>query len=107
MKYLPDSKDARYSDILDAILEKDINLAIGDAMLRTREYFDNGTSGISSLVQQHPEPAVVQSIMATIENFDGDGRIFRDCEFNYSVMFARADQALYADYIEVSAEVDK
>ena len=107
MKYLPDSKDARYSDILDAILEKDINLAIGHAMLLTREYFDNGTFGISSLVQQHPEPAVVRSIMATIENFDGDGRIFRDCEFNYSVMFARADQALYADYIEVSAEVDK
>ena len=102
-KYLPDSTDATYSDILDAILAKDINLELADEMVKVRGDFSRGIKGIDQILAKHTDSRIIAAISGAIENWGGDGREFRDCEYSYDSLFALCSPELLADYNEVSA----
>jgi hypothetical protein len=47
---------------------------------------------------------IVEEISGLIRNWDGDGRVFRDCEWNYDRIFAHVAEImpeLYADYCKI------
>lgn len=99
-------------EILDAILLKNKYLALGHYLLKNREDWTEGYNyaeqGLAFFNVASEEDAKIHSeITALIENWDGDGRVFRDCEYNYDRLFSIArDAPLIADYSKVVSLMD-
>jgi len=102
---LKDTVDWR--EILDVILSKDKHLELADEMLMTRNSFDNGIDGIESLAAQLSDENIKKSVLETCENWDGDGRAFRDCDYSYDYFFGLVDKELLEDYQRVSSKVER
>ena len=102
-KYIPDSTDGTYSDVLYAILAKDINLELAAEMVAVRGDFNRGTRGIQRIIDRHTDSRIIAAISSAIQNWDGDGRQFRDCEYSYDALFALCSPELVVDYNEVSS----
>jgi hypothetical protein len=94
-------------EILDVILSKDKHLELADEMQTTRNFFDNGIDGIESLAAQLSNEEIKKDILETCENWDGDGRAFRDCIYSYDYFFEKVDKDLLEDYQKVSAKVER
>ena len=94
--------EAEDCDIREAILSKDKYLHLAYWLERNRGDWNDGYSfaetGLSGF---HAETAedndIVADISSYIEDWDGDGRVFRDCEYNYGVLYGMADEALMKD----------
>ena len=101
VKYDLDAEAEEY-DIREAILVKDKYLHLAYWLERNRGDWNDGYSyaetGLSGF---HAETAedndIVADISSYIEDWDGDGRVFRDCEYNYNVLYKMADKALLKD----------
>lgn len=90
-------------DILDEILNKCKYLKLAHYLSLNRgdwsdgpEYAEIGLSGFTTDTQQDKE--IYDEISGLIEDWDGDGRCFRDCDYNYGVLFSMVDEELYKDY---------
>ena len=100
-------------DLLDVILEKDKYLRLGHYLLKNREdwndgysYAENGLNGF--IVESDEDGLIAADIQDCIDNWDFDGRIFRDCVYNYDHCFSLVkDEQLYKDYQLVKSWVDK
>jgi len=100
-------------DLLDVILEKDKYLRLGHYLLKNREdwndgysYAENGLNGF--IVESDEDGLIAADIQNCIDNWDGDGRCFRDCQYNYDHCFSLVkDEQLYKDYQLVKSWVDK
>lgn len=100
-------------DLLDAILEKDKYLRLGHYLLKNREdwnggysYAENGLGGFN--IESEEDKLIAADIQGCIDNWDGDGRIFRDTEYNYDHCFSLVkDEQLYKDYQLVKSWMDK
>lgn len=96
------STDAR--EILEEILNKCPILNLAHAMHSCRNYFDRvymvesalrGISNIPNLQDAYEE------ISSLCENYDGDGRVFRDCNYDYSYVYSLVDKDLLVDYDKI------
>lgn len=99
--------DATDSDLEDAILSKDKYLALASAMERNRGDWSDGYDYVDSALDHfRPAPGVaidaeiVAELRGIINDADGDidGRIFRDCQYNYTVLYGLADKSVMEDY---------
>lgn len=95
--------DAATYDIEQAILEKDKYLRLAHYLLKNREdwndgphYANIGLSGFS--VENDIDHEIYTAINEHIVDWDGDGRIFRDIEWNYDRLFGMADVNVMSDY---------
>lgn len=92
--------------ILNVILNKCKYLNLADSMESCRGDFSLIDDVIRSLNAFSVESEIDQEIHDDIEeicaNYDGDGRCFRDCEYNYSVLFKMVDPDIYSDYEMIS-----
>lgn len=100
-------------DILETILERSKYLALGHAMLRTRNDYSNGIDSIKYAVGAFSgspgttDDAIYHSVTSACRRWDGDGRTFRDCEWDmYAVMSEEPDQQLYQDYMSLTEKYD-
>lgn len=101
------SFDVDEEEVTDAILDKCPLLKLADAMLEARndfsehyrvEYALNGLDTSDTF-----QGNVYDEISRLCDTYEGDGRIFRDCEYNYSVLFAAVEDHLLDDYNKLKA----
>jgi hypothetical protein len=95
------------SEILDVILEKDKYLRLAHYLLKNREDWNDGYSyaecGLNGFeVETDVDHKIFGDISSCMgENWDGDGRVFRSCEWNYDRLFSMANPDLYQDYLQI------
>ena len=100
--------EATPRDVLSAILEKNKYLRLAHYMSENRndwndgsDYAEMGLNGFS--VETTEDQEIYDCVHAAIEDWQGDGRVFRDMEHNYGTIFAKVDDAgLMADYNTVA-----
>lgn len=105
-KYTPDNALSDYEDIRDKILSKDKYLALAYWLEKNRNDWNDGYNyaqkGIDSFVVENKEDEEIQkNIIDLIESGrndgDIDGRVFRDCEFNYNFLYSKVEKELLND----------
>lgn len=98
-----------YNEVLAAILEKDKYLRLAHWMERNREDWNDGSHyadiGLRTFaVETDQDREVYRDIDGYITDWEGDGRIFRDCEWNYSRLFEIArerEPEVFLDYCKL------
>jgi hypothetical protein len=104
-----------WSELLDAIVSKNKYLRLAHYLEENRndwnDGFDYAEGGLSTFtVESELDQEIENDITSHMyENWDGDGRVFRDCKYNYSVIYGIAadnDPQLYKDYEIVKEHVD-
>lgn len=101
--------DASWPDILDQILAKNKYLCLAYWLERNRgdwtSGYDFAQTGIEAFeVENETDKLIHDEIYDLAYNSDGfyDGRCFRDCTWNYSVLYSMVnDENLMADFNEV------
>lgn len=91
-------------DLLDAILSKNKYLRLGHYLLKNREDSIDGPSyaerGLREFIEESEiDKLIAADIQSHIDNWDGDGRCFRDTIYNYDFCFNLVkNEQLYNDY---------
>ncbi|MDD3906413.1 MAG: hypothetical protein PHS46_07845 [Candidatus Omnitrophica bacterium] len=90
-------------EILDAILSKDKYLALGHSLLLNRGDWSDGPDyarcGLDRFeVVSDTDRAIYAELHDLIDDWQGDGRCFRDADYSYDRLFGMVDTALLADY---------
>lgn len=108
-KYTPEDALSSAEDILDVILSKNKYLRLAHFLQLNRgdwsdgcSYAEAGIDGFS--VETDEDQEIYEDIMDYIDSWGdhGDGRVFRDCKWNYNEIFSLVDDdALRADYNKV------
>lgn len=96
-------KDIGEFEILGFILEQCKYLRLAHYMEKNRGDWNDGeyyaSVGLDGFTCENTEDKKIEEeISGLISNWDGDGRCFRDCKYNYSVLFAMVDSELLKDY---------
>ena len=91
------------NEILETILSRDKYLLLGDALIRNRLDWSDGPSLVRNelenfVVCDDIDKAIYANLSDCVSNWDGDGRVFRDCEYNYNRLFSMVDESLLNDY---------
>ncbi len=95
--------DAEQDDILEHLLAKDKYLKLAHYMSKNREDWNDGSYyaeiGINSFIPvTDSDKQILESLTNTLDSYDGDGRIFRDCEWNYGRVYGLVDSSIMSDY---------
>lgn len=97
------AETADLDDVKAAILAKDKYLMLADAMLATRIDWSNDFYRVEdaynrfSVVTEEDEE-IDECIKNILSGDEDDGRVFRDCEYNYDYLFGKVDSQLMEDY---------
>lgn len=104
-------------DIRRALLEKNKYLRLADAMYRTRCDWSDGPYRVSDalsgfVVETEEDRDIREKLSGYTNEWDSDGRVFRDCEYNYTVLFEKVQAsdpdlwAMYEKFREIEGETD-
>lgn len=97
-------EDFEWSDVLDVLDKKDKYFMLARAMEDTRNDWNDGYGrvqyAISAFeVETEEDKEIFESIHElAYESEDIDGRVFRDCEFNYSFLYGKVSEEILNDY---------
>lgn len=97
-------EDFEWSDVLEVLDSKDKYFMLARAMEDTRNDWNDGYGrvqyAISSFeVATEEDKEIFESIHElAYESEDIDGRVFRDCEFNYSFLYGKVSEEILNDY---------
>ncbi|GMX64555.1 hypothetical protein Elgi_38240 [Paenibacillus elgii] len=103
-----------WEELFDKIIEKNKYLRLAHYLEENRNDWNDGFSfaeaGLRNFsVESDVDQEIVDNIQSHMyENWGGDGRVFRDCTYNYSVIYnmaAEQDPQLFKDYEIVKEEV--
>jgi hypothetical protein len=99
-----------WQDLLDKVLEKDKYLRLGHFLLRNREDWDDGpyyakTGIYGFVVEDAVDQMISDEIWGLVNDWDGDGRCFRNCQSNYDYLFGIANADLYKDYELIKSKI--
>lgn len=106
---------AGVTDVLERILNQNKYLDLAYAMQRNRSDWNDGCDYTESAlgrfkVETDVDQQIVDSVSSHCgENWDGDGRIFRDCMWNYDEIFAKValeNPDLYRQFVKISNFVE-
>lgn len=94
-------------DVVDHIISKDKYLYLAHYMEKNRGDWNDGYSyaeeGLDNFtVETDIDSKIHRCVQYEIDNWDGDGRCFRDCEYSYNVVFGYANAELYTDYSKLT-----
>lgn len=107
VKYKCDVEDTVY-DVLRAILGKNKYLWLAHWMQENRFDWNDGPDfarvGLDGFsVDSEEDQEIYDAVSSRIEDWDGDGRVFRDMDYSYDVIYGMVDNAeLMADYQRVA-----
>lgn len=102
---------ATWDDVLDAILKKNKYLRLAHYLLKNRNDWNDGPdyarTGIDGFkVETDTDKEIADEISGLISDWDGDGRCFRDCDWNYDRIFGLVnDENLMKEYEEVKSKI--
>jgi hypothetical protein len=104
--------ESSWDDILEVILTKDKYLRLAYFLEKNREDWNDGYSyaecGLNGFVAESVlDNEIEAEIQSLINNWDGDGRVFRDCEHNYGEIYGLADGELYKDLEVVKGKTER
>jgi len=94
--------DSTWSDVVDALCEKDQRLDLAVAMQRTRGDWSEGPYRVKNAldrfqIETTEDKDIANDVLSCLDSFE-DGRVFRDTSWSYGRLFAEAaDQQLAAD----------
>lgn len=96
-------EDFEWSDVLDVLDKKDKYFMLARAMGAVRNDWNDGFGpvewAISKFTVETEEDKEIEAcIQELLESEEQDGRIFRDCEFNYNFLFSKASEEILVDY---------
>ncbi|MGG1671527.1 hypothetical protein ACIFOE_12910 [Paenibacillus sp. NRS-1783] len=113
-KYDLDLTDS-WHELEEAIIDKNKYLRLAHYLEMNRNDWSDGYSYAESGLSQFTTESDIDSkiyediISYMYENWDGDGRVFRDCEYNYSILYnmvAEQDTQLFKDYEAVQEHLE-
>jgi hypothetical protein len=95
--------EADYDDILSCLLSKDQYLNLAHAMEKTRGDWTDGFYRVESALADFNTDSkenenIYNSISDLVNGDESDGRIFRDCEYNYGELYNKVDPSLLSDF---------
>jgi hypothetical protein len=104
IKYnLPDDSD--WDEIEEHLTQKDKYLGLAANMLAVRGDWNEGCDSVEYALGRFPvetveDQEIFDNVTKAVDIFheDPDGRVFRDIEYNYSVLFTKVDPEILADY---------
>lgn len=94
--------ESSWSDVLDALCEKDQRLDLAVAMQRTRGDWSEGPYRVKNAldrfqIETTEDKDIANDVLSCLDDFE-DGRVFRDTNWNYGRLFASVkDEVLAAD----------
>ena len=100
-------EDSEWEDVLEALRVKDQRLNLAVAMLLTRHNWSNGPYRVEDALSKFElndavDVTIQQHVSEALADYEDDGRIFRDCSWNYDQIFATIeDQTLVKDVLTV------
>lgn len=107
VKYKCDVEDTVY-DVLRAIIGKNKYLWLAHWMHENRlnwiDGHDSASVGLNGFtVETEEDQKIYDAVNSRIENWDGDGRCFRDMDYSYDVIYGMVeDEELMADYQRIA-----
>lgn len=107
VKYKCEPEDS-VSEILSAIIEKNKYLFLAHWMQENRLDWNDGPSsartGLDGFsVETEEDQKIYDAVYSRIDDWDGDGRVFRDMEYSYDVIYGMVDDTeLMADYQRIA-----
>ena len=101
-------------DILYGLLNKNKYLHLAHYLEKNRgdwsDGYDYAEMGLSQFeIENSLDQKIYNNINNCIENWCCDGRVFRDCEYSYDILFdmvSKQDNELYNDYCKVKEYID-
>jgi len=92
-----------WEDVLEHLLNLDKYLSLAHGMWRNRcDWNDGFHFAESALARFHAETdqdkEIADDVSSAIDEWDGDGRVFRDIEWNYDRIFGLVPEGLLGDY---------
>lgn len=111
LKYTPDNFASSEDEILSNMLDKCKYLSLAHYLYMNRcswvdgySYAETGLNNFSA--DCDVDMSIYSEISEIIHGEDVDGRYFRDCKYNYDIIFGMANQELKADYDVYCEQVD-
>lgn len=111
-----DSTLLNKSEVLNQLIEQNKYLYLAHYLMKNRgdwndgySYAETGLRYFTAFSQTANDEVIVEEIEGYIENWDGDGRIFRDCIHGYDYLFNLVNTSnpeLYADYRKLSELIE-
>lgn len=97
--------DGGFEDIKEFLLQKDKFLNLAYSMESVRGYWGNGCGIVREAIESldtknELENKIYECLSECCEDFD-DGRVFRDCEYSYGVIYGMADKKVYEFWTEL------
>lgn len=99
-----------WKDVLDALCGKHQRADLAVAMMNVRHDWNDGPDQVSNAIDRfnietNEDKDIANSVMSNLgDGWDGDGRCFRDCEWNYDRLIGSIqDQQLAADVMTAYA----
>ena len=105
VKYLPKHLDADNDAVLEEVLRQDKYLLLAHSLKMNREDWSDGyglaEGGLSEFkIENEVDRKIEKCIQSCINQFE-DGRVFRDCEWNYNAIYGLVKEDLIHDYTEL------
>jgi hypothetical protein len=102
--------DSEPNEILNTILDKNKYLRLAYYLEKNRSDWNDGPYYAECGLEKFPvvsdiDREISKEISGHISDWDGDGRVFRDCKWNYSALYemvGRDSPELYSDFIELT-----
>lgn len=100
--------EAEVYEILNAILEKDKYLHLAHWMHENRLDWNDGPdsarTGLNGFsIETEEDQKIHDAVYSRIDDWEGDGRVFRDMDYNYGVIYGMVkDAELMADYQRIA-----
>lgn len=97
------TEDFEWSDVLEVLDSKDKYFALARSMEAVRNDWNDGFGpvewAISKFTVETEEDKEIETcIQGLLESEEQDGRIFRDCEYNYSFLYGKVSEEILNDY---------
>lgn len=107
-----DAAECDLDDMINEVRSKDKYLDLAVVMEETRNDWSDGFDGVESALGRFNadspvDQLIYDDISACLECEDRDGRIFRDTEYNYSVLYGMADQKWVNIYTKLNSLVER
>ncbi len=104
-----------WEDLLEIVISKNKYLNLAYYLERNRGDWSNGCNyaiiGLHNFkIENELDQKIYDDIRGCIDNWDGDGRVFRDCQYNYSVLYnmaAEQEPDLYKDFEVIVENIDE
>lgn len=98
------TEDFEWSDVLEVLDNKDKYFKLARAMEETRNDWNDGYGRVQYAisgfqVETEEDKEIFEEIYELSHEYeDIDGRVFRDCEYNYSFLYGKVGEEILSDY---------